>query len=223
MARTIQRKVRARTARTGRRAFSLVELLVVVAILGIILAIAVGQASKSFRRAKVDSIADTIRNFIQDAGAQVQKQNLPVFIELSWVAAPSPGFYRFQAIADSLTNGVLDGPPYNPIGTIDATKDSIVAQYDVPSEIALSGIVGAAQIESTLWSTNTADQSTRSLLCDFQRRTINPTSGGQIAGVATLSVSHVNMLQSSGQLKPLINDQIRINPIWSARILRTVK
>ena len=57
MARTIQSKVRARTARTRRRAFSLVELLVVVAILGIILVIAGTQASKSFRRAKVDSIA----------------------------------------------------------------------------------------------------------------------------------------------------------------------
>ena len=229
MDRSVRSKVRALRTRSRRRGFSLIELLIVVAILGLILAIAGAQVSKTFRRAKVDTVADTVRNFIQDAAGQVQKQNLPVFIVLSRVTSPAPGFYRLQAIADSgATASALDGPVYNtkPVGdpANDATKDTIVAQYDVPGEIALSGTSAAVpQIESTFWSVNTLDTASRTLLCDFQRRAIDPGTGRQIVGVATLSVSHVDMLQATGMLKPLINDQIRINPIWSARILRTVK
>ena len=227
MARTVQSRVRDRRAKSHRRAFSLVELLIVVAIIGIIAAIAGAQVSKTFRRAKVDTVADAMRNFIQEAGSQVQKQNLPVFVELSRVAAPPPGFYRLQSISDSRTNSQLDGP-YNtmPVGdpANDATKDTILATYDVPSDIVLS-IVNGSQIDTAFWSTNTADTSTRQLLCDFQHRTIDPSaiSGRQIAGVATLSVSHADMVRTTGKLTPLVNDQIRINPIWSAHVLRTVQ
>ncbi|MEO6325273.1 MAG: prepilin-type N-terminal cleavage/methylation domain-containing protein [Thermoanaerobaculia bacterium] len=210
-------------ARTG---FSLVELLVVLLVIGLIAMIAGSQINKAIRRAKVDSTADTIRNFIQEAGAQVPKQNLPVFVELGRVAVPAPGFYRLLAIADSSTNGQLDAP-YNtaPVGAPGnvTTRDTIVAQYDVPSDIALSSVLGTTQIESALWSSNAADTSTRQLLCDFQSRTIDPANGRQIVGVATLSVSHVDMLRATGRLTPLINAQIRINPIWSARIVRTVQ
>ncbi len=58
-------------------------------------------------------------------------------------------------------------------------------------------------------------------MCDFQGRAIDTLNGRQIAGPATLVLTHVSVV--NGALMPPTRYVISINPVWSVRVAKQIK
>jgi prepilin-type N-terminal cleavage/methylation domain-containing protein len=192
-----------------RRAFTLMEVLVVVAIIGLVMAIAVSALNTFFKKEDVSGVANNVRTVIQHAVIEMQNRNLRTFVELSQVSA-TPPFWRVKLYADTNDNGILE-----------PLTDAVIQTFDCPSQISFS-TVNTTSMETAGWSVNTADTATRSLLCDYQGRTAN--SGTQVTNttIATLEITHRDMLLlSAPKLKPSIRYEIRIGPLWNATVQRS--
>jgi prepilin-type N-terminal cleavage/methylation domain-containing protein len=199
------------------RGYSLAEMLVVVAIIGIAILAGAQMFMNIYKSQQLSVAAGDIRAFLQDAGAQMQNRNRLVFVRVS--RAPTVGIvaahWQFEMIEDTNSNGSIDG-----VGNLGVpSPDTLIRLYNAPPTISLSG-TDATKIASTFWSVNSADAATRSIGVDFLKRAIDTTipSGSQIGGVALLSVSHNEM--TTGHMTPLIVYTVRVNPIWDVTVLK---
>ncbi len=141
-------------------------------------------------------------------------------------------------IGDANANGAIDAFA-NP-ATV-ANPDLLIDEYDIMviGETGVKGVTGVSQdfclstddatpsanlseIQSTLWSNNTTSWSNpRALMCDFQGRAVDIATGRQIAGPATLVLTHANMVV--GGLLPRTRYVLSINPVWSVRIQKQIQ
>lgn len=195
-----------------RRGFSLVELIVVVAIIGFLALVGGNYLSDLYKKQQLATAAGDIRSFLQDASTQMQNRNLRIFVRVSQLAGP-PARWHFEMIEDTTNNAAIDS--YGGVGVRAAGKDTLLRVYDAQPPISLSG-TSVSQINSTFWSVNSADTAARSIGIDFLKRAFNPASGTQIGGVAVLSVSHADVV--SGRMTPPIVYQVRVNPVWDVAV-----
>lgn len=198
---------RGRVSTTGgrkrRRGFSLLELLAVLMILGLTFAVASVEGLKAIQRQRLASASSDVTILMSRAAAEMQTRGVAIFIVVDGAAR------TIQLVADADNNNVPD------TGT-----DRILQTLTLPSDIAFS-TANVAQVQSAFWSSNVTTASTvRWLGCDFRMRTFN--GGGQIAGVATLSLTHVQMVGSSPALKPPVLLQVRVSPVWNVQANRSL-
>ena len=216
----------------SRRGFSLVEMLVVVAILAIIFIIGGGEISRAWKRQKMQSTSTDIKVLFQRALSEMQRRNMQTFIQVGPMVplGAVPGHMPLYLVGDADGDGVL-GAFCRDVGC----PDLLIAEYDiiltgktgtlgttgVDQEFSLSE-VAVDQVESTLWSDNTTSWlNPRVLMCDFQGRAIDTLSSRQIAGPATLVFTHVNVV--NGALMPPTRYVLSINPVWTVRVAKQIK
>ena len=117
----------------------------------------------------------------------------------------------------------------NPTCRTIGCPDLLIDEYDIvvskaggpDQEFSLSEL-DVTQVDSTLWSDNSTPWTNpRILMCDFQGRAIDTLNGRQIAGPATLVLTHVNIV--SGSLMPPTRYVLNINPVWSVRVAKQIK
>lgn len=177
---------------------TLIETLVVLAILGLLVAAVAVPLNASWQRARLESSAGDIRNFLQVAYTQAMTQHTAITVTLQYNGAT--GIWTF----------LLTPPPVGAgINGALATPGSLT----VPSYI--SSIDGNAD---TTWP---RPAGTRTLICDPMGRTLDPTSGQQVTTTQTLAVTHVNM--ADGSLTPYVEYDIQVFPLWnviSQKVLR---
>jgi len=190
---------------SSTRGFSVVEMLVVVAVLGFALMIGLSALSDLFKRQALRNASNDLKAFAQRVQIEKDRQNTATFLRVrSWTAAGTP----VELILDTNANGLPD--------------DGAFATYTLPAELALSDTSATGQAFDPQWVAGTDSTSSYLYLqCDFLGRAIGGTTNVQISAPATVPMTHRDMI--SGSLKPKVVFTLRINPVWSASIAQTVQ
>jgi prepilin-type N-terminal cleavage/methylation domain-containing protein len=220
------------TLRRRTKGFSLVELLVVIAILAVIFVIGGMQITKAWKRQKLETAATNVRVIFQRALPEMQRRNMVTFVQVGPLVTSGPAQYLpIYLVGDANGNGAIDGFATTPSV---ASPDLLIDEYDiiVVGATSIKGVTGVSQdfclsddgtnlVKSTLWSYNLTDWANpRVLMCDFQGRTIDVTTGLQIVAPATLVLTHVDVV--TGNFAPPTRFLLNINPVWSVRTIRQV-
>jgi prepilin-type N-terminal cleavage/methylation domain-containing protein len=199
-------KDRARVRSRNGRGFTLLELLAVLVILGLTLTIAGVEVIRTLKKSFLRSTAQKIQLLASRAQLEAQRRGAMTFLR---VAPLTGGLRPVELWVDG------DGD-----GAFDSTKDLLLEQILLdPARICLS-TADPTKIQSANWSKDTNDGAERLLACDTFGRTINPLTGLQLAGTATLSMTHADMV--AGKLGPPMNEQLRISPAWSVERVEIV-
>jgi prepilin-type N-terminal cleavage/methylation domain-containing protein len=186
-----------------RRGYSLTELLVVVAVLGLIAAIAVAEVRRSWQRARLDSAAGEVRAFIQSAYTFAGNNGAPVFIRLV------PG--GTGAVLQVTQN--LDG------------SGRLFGSYTAPDFLNFSATT-AGSFDGCTWPTQAAPPypaptaaAPGILEWDPQGRVLQPWSGALVSGAQTLVLTHRSMAQ--GELTPKIVHTLRVSALGQVTAVRS--
>jgi type II secretory pathway pseudopilin PulG len=199
----------------------MLELLVVLALIGVVAAIAFGQVTKTLYRMRLEAATNDIRLLLARATIEMQRRGVVTFVRIGPARTPTVGNTTpsIKLLAD--TTGDACSDPTNGGG---GPFDTLIDSYDIPvtrggvdvQQIALS-TAAKDKILSTNWSNNTAPYTAgRELMCDFQGRTIDTTTGLQLGATATFALTHTRMLD--GSLNPRKNFQVRINPVFNVSV-----
>lgn len=228
----------------GRRGFSLLELMVVVAIIGITVVIAGGSILPAWKRQKLQSASGDIKVLFQRAYSEMQRRGISTFIQVGpLVTAGASRYLPIYLIGDQTQDEVLDTFQKVPV----AGEDILIEQYNIvvkglSGTLGISGVDqefclsedGTDRVKSTLWSDeNPGPGSTdwnvaRVIMCDLHGRAMSVTkkagkfasTGRQIGAPATLVFTHVDVV--NGSFAPPTRFLIGINPVWSVRSVRQV-
>jgi type II secretory pathway pseudopilin PulG len=197
------RNERVRQAGAG---FTLIEALVVLALVGLIILVAIVPINSYWQRSRLETTAGDIRNFLQSAYFEAINQHAQVTVTLQLNA--TTGLWELQ----------LNPPPPAP-RTANGT-------FVIPAFISLAD--NPANTAGG-WPVSASDASVRGVICDPGDRTLVPTgfagsaaeSAGQpVQEVKTLAITHVNMVD--GSLQPNTRFDIQLPPIWSVTLRKVV-
>jgi prepilin-type N-terminal cleavage/methylation domain-containing protein len=205
--------------RSGERGVSLVELLVVVAILGIAFLVGLGGVNSALQRQKLGSAAEEIRNLGARALTEMQNRNAATFLV----------FGRYVAGAGTDVAVVVDGNGDGDGLDVDRdgdglfddadNEDRVLWRFRVPAEISLSTTAPDAQSFNTQWARPSSGPVSAALMCDFMGRAMIPGATPQmISGPATVQLTHREMI--SGRLTPFVTYTVSVGPLFGASIGR---
>ncbi len=211
--------------RRGEFGFTAIEILIVVALIGLVAAIAIIQISKAWQRAQLDSEAGNIRSFLQSAYTYMINNRTAVYVELNRGSYPTPSTLSIVTLnANGTVNTVYSThtvPIYVSLSTTSTTYgalDNNTVFPEWPATCPANNIVQGG----------TAVTSQGMLQCDATGRAMAPPAGGtttcQIPTMVTtpqqLVVTHVKMV--SGGLTPKIVYTLQISPLWNVAMNRSV-
>ena len=216
--------VRSRRLRRAR-GFSLLEVLVVIAILGIALTLGLAGVSSTLKRQRLASAAADVRVMAQRALTEMQNRNVATYLVFGNYVA-NVGTDVAVAL-DTNGNGTIEIDK-NGDGLFDDTNndDTVLWRTRLQPEIALSTTAVNAQSFNAQWARPGSGSNSAILLCDFLTRAMLPDVSGsvppgaptQITAPATLQMTHRDMI--SGALTPEVVYTLTINPLWNARLQR---
>ena len=231
----------------GRRGFSLVELLVVIFILAVLFVAGGREISHAWKAQKLQSASTDIKVLMQRAVPEMQRNNMVTFIQVGpLVTTAAVRYLPMYLIGDANGDGQITAGFANPAP---AGGDLLIAEYDimvigrtgvkgstgVNQEFSLS-VANVSEVMSSRWLTANVACSTpsdspfcdsklwtvpRALMCDFQGRAIDTTTGLQLAGPAALVLTHVDVVNQG--YAPPTRFLLSINPVWSVRIQKQIR
>jgi len=173
--------------------FTLIEALIVLTIVGVLAALVTVPINSYWQRARIETTAGDIRNFLQQAFTESVNQHTPINVTL-------------QQGADNRWVLQLNPPPPAP-RTANGT-------YTIPDFVSLAYNPAAGP---NAWPTSGP---ARTLTCDTVGRAIDPTTGRQVTSTVTMSITHFRM--ADGSLAPNIRHDIQVYPLWNVTIRKTV-
>ena len=199
---------------TGSKGFSLIEILVVVAILGLIAMIMTIAVSKTLKRQRLDTAAREIQSFLNRAYTTTTSTGRAAFIVIS---APATDGSRTMTIYDDTNNN----------GVFNSASDAAIASSILPGDLVLSAPSSSTAYRS--WPATSASN-TFIIECDSTGRSVDPpnssTNSSATAGVfmtlpAAVSITHQEM-GSGGTLRPNTAYLIFANLLWQPTIQKWV-
>ncbi|MGQ9834802.1 MAG: prepilin-type N-terminal cleavage/methylation domain-containing protein [Thermoanaerobaculaceae bacterium] len=172
-----------------QRGITLVELLVVVALLGFLALLGTAQLTHIVQKNQLQSAARDVTSFLQSVPELVSKQQAPLFVRFFPPAGSAPARLEISR---------------------DVTGTSVLRQLALRPEIRFS-LTSESNVDIN-WPKAAATQ-VYTLRCDTFGRATNADSGGQLGGEARLMLTHVNMLK--GTLKPKYGFEVGVAPVWN--------
>src|SRR5512135_202805 len=148
----------------GEAGVSLIEMLIVVALLGMIAVILTLAVAKTIKRQRVAAAAQEIRSDLQAVYTKVLTTQQPVYVRINLASR------RIDIMADT-------------------AGSTIYSYYALPTGISLS-TQNIAQVQCNWPTVGTVPM----LECDALGRTIDPNTGEQVTTLQTLSVTHNEMV-----------------------------
>lgn len=202
-----------RHGNSRQRGFTMIELLVVVVILGAAILIGIAETSKMARKAKLAGASNDIMTFLQRVPLEMQSRGRVMFVRLTAVDLVT-GKRSLQMVAD--TNPAPSGN-----GSLD-NLDTVVETLEIPDYIQFSrDTIG--DLQTNIFDvTGSGTGSVLAVGVDFRGRTIRP-GGAQIGGIATISVLHKDMVGTTPTLKPPVDYQLRLGPVWNPSVVKLTK
>lgn len=181
------------------KGFSLVEVLVVVAIMGMLAVILTVATSKTLKRQRLETAAQEFKGFVDRAYILTTQQGRGVFTEIGAVGANGSRVLRLVEDADE--NGAMDG------------SDPELARMTLTSDIVLSNSADAA----TAWPAGVGGSLL--LLCDTMGRAVNPATGQPRTAAARVRLTHKEMT-GSGTLRPILTYTVDVTPLWRPTVTK---
>lgn len=205
--------------RRGDRGFSLVELLVVVAILGLALVVGLGGVGSALKRQKLGSAAEELRHLGGRALVEMQGRNVATFLV----------FGRYVDGAGTDVGVVVDGNGDGDGFDVDrdgdglfddaGNEDRVLWRFRVPAEVALSTTAPDAQSFNSQWARPSSGPVSAALMCDFMGRAMIPgATPRMISGPATVQITHREMI--SGGLTPVVTYTVSVGALFGTTIGR---
>jgi len=195
----------------AQRGFTLLEALVVVAIIGIAAALAVVQVNKAWQKSRLDGAAHDLQSFLQSAYTFMVNSRAAVFVVLTPGSGSTPTTFTITQNADG--SGTLFGtyslPDFVSLSTASAANGALDSRTVFPCACPPG--------------TCTLGSGTPGVLeCDPIGRAMNSACSppAMVTGAQTLVLTHVDMV--TGKLTPRIVYTIQIPPVWKAQLTQAV-
>jgi prepilin-type N-terminal cleavage/methylation domain-containing protein len=200
----------------GEAGFSLLEVLIVVAIFGMISLVMTIAVSKTLKRQRLETAAHEIQSFVERAYTNSTTHGRSIFVQ---VQDPAADGSRWMRMYDDGT-GAIPGDGY-----FDPANDPLIDSQIITSEIP---VVTTATV--TTWP-KPAGQSYYLLQCNTLGQAMTAplvgTSGiaQRLTGPVALALTHKEMLPDGldpPKLKPIIRFDVTVNVLWRPNLIKWV-
>jgi len=186
----------------GQLGFSLIEILVVVALLGMISVIMTIAVSKTLKRQRLETAAHEIQSFANRAYTDATSTGRAVFVRIS---APAADGSRTMVLFDDTDNDLK----------FTSGTDLQLSTQLVPGDL----VVSAPPSGIASWPSPASNVFI--VACDPLGRTVDPTlaNPAPVTGSVGLSITHKEM-GSGGDLRPNLRFDITLNILWQPTIIK---
>lgn len=211
--------------RSPRRGVSLIELLAVLAILLVLFTVAAILIGPPLKKARLAGAANSVANLAARLPIESQRQaggqGSAVFLKAT-TADRTFGLVADTVDATAAPPNAPDGRYQDPTGSPgDAVLDP-VATVRLPEGIVFYNFDSGAPYDNCWTRWGDAGGGNYVLGIDLRGRTIDET-GIQIAGPASLNLTHVDMIGASPTVTPLTVYRLTFNALWGVRLTRLVR
>lgn len=199
------------TRGNGERGFSLIEVLVVVAILGFIATLLTFNVSNTLKKQRLEMGAEQFNSFLRSAQVASAERSQGAFIVIS---PNADGSHTLWMVTDTDRNNQLGFDPASP----DAGPDFVVPsqRHTITDDIVIhpeQAIPGGIN----LWPVIDGNFV---LLCDPRGLPFDPSTNPPrpFTSAVRISITHAEML--NGGLRPKFRFDISVSPLWHSTVVR---
>jgi prepilin-type N-terminal cleavage/methylation domain-containing protein len=193
--------------RGGQGGFTLVELLIVLALIGVIATIMVFTTSSTLKKQRVEAQAAEVKGFVERAYIDTMRLHVPIYIVIEDRDANGERLINRWADDGGVVPRVSDG-------LLDENNDTLLDSLIIPRDIALiDGIGSDVNLVGGTWFLP-ASIGKPALLCNIQGYLVDPDNPGfgRFNAILTIPVTHTEMVEEA--LRPRFSYDVDVTPLW---------